>query len=66
MGVKYAQEKGIVNVVNGEWQLVKEPLKHADLIVLPSVFQKKIRGQITHVSKKMSLNIFLIIIIFSI
>lgn len=50
MGLKYAADKGIVRIDNGEWQLVKENLKHADLIVLPSVFQKKLRGQITHVS----------------
>lgn len=50
MGIKYAQEMGIVRVKDGEWQLVQESLKHADLIVLPSVFQKKLRGQITHVN----------------
>lgn len=50
MGIKYAQEMGIVSIKDGEWQLVQESLKHADLIVLPSVFQKKLRGQITHVN----------------
>ncbi|KAM7362904.1 tudor domain containing 9 protein spindle E [Cochliomyia hominivorax] len=49
MGKKYAQEIGIAEVKDGEWQLVQHSLKHADLIVLPSVFQKKLRGQITHI-----------------
>ncbi|KAI8129774.1 putative ATP-dependent RNA helicase spindle-E [Lucilia cuprina] len=49
MGIKYAEELGIVSVKDGEWQLVRDSLKHADLIVLPSIFQKKLRGQITHI-----------------
>lgn len=38
-------------MVEGVWQPMKNNLKHPDLIVLPSVFHKKLRGRITHVCK---------------
>lgn len=36
---------------DGAWRPTKRLLKNAELVVLPSVFQKHISGYITHVCK---------------
>ncbi|XP_054743401.1 probable ATP-dependent RNA helicase spindle-E [Anastrepha obliqua] len=47
--VKYAEERHIGRMVEGIWQPTKKQIKNPELIVLPSVFQKMIRGYITHI-----------------
>lgn len=49
MSIRYAEERGYGSMVDGVWQPMKQTIKYPDLIVLPSVFQKKLRGHITHV-----------------
>ncbi|XP_005191065.1 probable ATP-dependent RNA helicase spindle-E [Musca domestica] len=49
MAVKYAEDKGYGAMIDGVWQPVKNQIKHPDLFVLPSVFQKKLKGRITHI-----------------
>ncbi|XP_067635728.1 probable ATP-dependent RNA helicase spindle-E [Eurosta solidaginis] len=47
--VRYAEERRIGTMVEGVWRPNKKPIKNPELIVLPSVFQKMIRGYITHI-----------------
>ncbi|XP_011209559.2 probable ATP-dependent RNA helicase spindle-E [Bactrocera dorsalis] len=47
--VRYAEERRIGTMVEGVWQPVKKQIKNPELVVLPSVFQKMIRGYITHI-----------------
>ncbi|XP_075146643.1 tudor domain containing 9 protein spindle E [Haematobia irritans] len=49
MAVKYAEDRGYGSMVDGTWQPAKNEIKHVDLIVLPSVFHKKLKGRITHI-----------------
>uniref|UniRef100_A0A1I8NW04 Probable ATP-dependent RNA helicase spindle-E n=1 Tax=Stomoxys calcitrans TaxID=35570 RepID=A0A1I8NW04_STOCA len=49
VGVKYAEERGYGAMVDGVWQPKKNDLKYPDLIVLPSIFHKKLKGRITHI-----------------
>uniref|UniRef100_A0A1I8QEN2 Probable ATP-dependent RNA helicase spindle-E n=1 Tax=Stomoxys calcitrans TaxID=35570 RepID=A0A1I8QEN2_STOCA len=48
-GVKYAEERGLGAMCDGAWKPTKRLLVNAELVVLPSVFQKDISGYITHI-----------------
>ena len=50
--MRYAEERRIGTMVEGVWQPIKKQIKNPELVVLPSVFKKMIRGYITHVSTK--------------
>ncbi|KAM7364026.1 putative ATP-dependent RNA helicase spindle-E isoform 2-T2 [Cochliomyia hominivorax] len=48
-GVKFAEDHGLGVMCDGAWRPTKRLLKNAELVVLPSVFQKNISGYITHI-----------------
>ncbi|XP_073816762.1 probable ATP-dependent RNA helicase spindle-E isoform X2 [Musca autumnalis] len=48
-GVKYAEDHGLGTMCDGVWKPTKRLLINAELVVLPSVFQKDISGYITHI-----------------
>ncbi|KNC34771.1 hypothetical protein FF38_01968 [Lucilia cuprina] len=48
-GVKFAEDHGLGIMCDGAWRPTKRLLKNAELVVLPSVFQKNISGYITHI-----------------
>lgn len=48
-GIKYAEDHGLGAMIDGAWKPTKRLLVNAELVVLPSVFQKNISGYITHV-----------------
>uniref|UniRef100_A0A1A9UTM0 Probable ATP-dependent RNA helicase spindle-E n=1 Tax=Glossina austeni TaxID=7395 RepID=A0A1A9UTM0_GLOAU len=47
--VKYATERGYGAMVDGVWKPNDTSLQNVDSIVLPSVFEKKLRGLIAHI-----------------
>uniref|UniRef100_A0A1A9WJJ3 Probable ATP-dependent RNA helicase spindle-E n=1 Tax=Glossina brevipalpis TaxID=37001 RepID=A0A1A9WJJ3_9MUSC len=49
LAIKYATERGYGAMVDGAWKPNEKSIKNIDSIVLPSVFQKKLRGLITHI-----------------
>ncbi|KAI9579934.1 hypothetical protein GQX74_000722 [Glossina fuscipes] len=49
LAVKYATERGYGATVDGVWKPNNPSLQNVDSIVLPSVFEKKLRGLIAHV-----------------
>ncbi|XP_061390701.1 probable ATP-dependent RNA helicase spindle-E [Musca vetustissima] len=48
-GVKYAEDHGLGSMYDGAWRPTKRLLVNAELVVLPSVFQRNISGLITHI-----------------
>ncbi|XP_075145158.1 putative ATP-dependent RNA helicase spindle-E [Haematobia irritans] len=48
-GVRYAEDHGLGTMYDGAWKPNKRLLVNAELIVLPSVFQKDMSGYITHI-----------------
>lgn len=47
--ITYAEEQGLGLMIDGKWEPTRTRIKHPELVVIPSVFTKTVRGKITHI-----------------